>query len=234
MKKLVRRLGFYSIGLIVGIIFVLLVFGERACTWLPGNRVKEEIISKVIVFPEDQLEALEAMNVNEQTIYSIVVNGRINFKESIKDPTQYPKAYVFELTDSTGFKKVQFSLYEDSYLTVVHPLNDEESAGKYDHLEGWGKIVKLPKDSSLVYVDRSDYVQCKASPLKNAHPDQIASDLQKTGKINFSKSDLMLPKAEVQVHFQQGDLDITAETIWYKHRITFKDFLWEEKLSCEE
>ncbi|MBW7868522.1 MAG: hypothetical protein H3C31_09385 [Brumimicrobium sp.] len=235
MKKFWAKFRYFSIGLVLGTIFVLVVFGDRACSWLPGHRIKEDILGKVIVFPEDQLDALNAMGISGENISDIITHGKILFSESVKKPTVYPKAYVLELTDGNTRKRVQFSLYEDSYISIVHPLKEGEKASAYKQLKGWGKMVHFPSDSSLVYIDNSEYTMCKASGLADTYPNHILNDLRKTGKVDFSHSNLMLTKASLRVSFTQNDtLHVDAETIIYKYRITFKDFYWDSKLPCEK
>lgn len=230
-----KRLRFFATGLVLGSIMVYFIFGERACSWLPGNRIKEDVIDRVIVFPESEIDALEVMGVTENTIYDLIVNGKINFKESIREPNVYPKSYVLEQKTDSVFKRVQFSLYEDSYITVVHALEDNKEAKIYDHLDGWGRMVKFPRDTMLVFIDKSNYTQCKSRGLISSKPNDIVQDMIKSGRIDFENSDLTLTKATHRISFiQNDDVEVNAETIWYKHRITFKDFFWDEKMDCEE
>ena len=43
MGKFLRRLKFYAVGLGIGTIFTFMIFGNRGCSWLPDNRVKNMI-----------------------------------------------------------------------------------------------------------------------------------------------------------------------------------------------
>ena len=62
----------------------------------------------------------------------------------------------------------------------------------------------------------------------------IINAMKTTGRVDFSKSDLMLTKAVQQIQFIQNDtLEVNAKTIWFESRITFKDFEWDYKLPCE-
>ncbi|HLW29443.1 MAG TPA: hypothetical protein VKX29_01190, partial [Brumimicrobium sp.] len=70
--------------------------------------------------------------------------------------------------------------------------------------------------------------------LASKEQKDIVQAMKETGRINFSKSDLMLPKAVQQIEFMQNDtLMVDAKTIWFESRITFKDFYWDYKLPCE-
>lgn len=233
MKGLGRRLIYYGIGLIIGTFIAVSLFGNRSCTWLPQNRVKKTILHKVIVFPEDQVAKLNDIGINRSTIYDYFLKGKIDFNNSIKKQGEYPKVYIYKANDTIP-KRVQFSLYEDSYITILHVLEDGEEAKQYPTLEGFGEIAGIPRDSSLVFIDVSNYTQCKAKGLASKDFVEIAKDIKATGKINFSKSDLMAPKATQRLHFTQNDtVHVEAETIWFETRITFKDFFWNYSLNCE-
>ncbi|WP_417265814.1 hypothetical protein [Brumimicrobium sp.] len=233
MQGVWKRFRYYLIGFLIGTIFVSILFKDRGCSWTPTNRVKNAIQDKIIVFPEDQIPALNKLGLNKDNIYRFLVKGSVDFSNSLKDQNFYPKVYIIEENDSID-KRLQFSLYEDSYISVVHVLDQGEAPKRYEHLEGFGDMVRLPKDSSLVFVDKSNYTQCKARGLASADPQDITNAMKATGKVNFTKSDLMLTKAVQYIHFTQNDtIDVEAKTIWFESRITFKDFFWDEKLPCE-
>lgn len=229
-----KRFRYYLIGLSMGTLLVFSMLGNRKCTWLPQNRVKKTILHKVIVFPDDQQAALDELNINRSNIYNFFIKGTIDFGQSLKKQGHYPKVYIYKPNDTIP-KRVQFSIYEDSYLTVVHVLEDDDKPTQYEQLEGFGTIVGLPRDSSLVFIENSNLAQCKAKKLASKDLLEITQDIKKTGRVNFSKSDLMALKATQQIHFTQNDtLEVEATTIWFESRILIKDFIWDEKLPCED
>ena len=229
-----KRIKFYGFGFIIGLIFVAIFFNNKGCSWMPSNRIKDSILNKVIVFPDAEIDALSAMGISDSTIYQFLLNADVNFSKSIKEQGVYPKEYVLEVEDST-LRSLQFSLFEDSYITVVYPLENDEKSQQYGNLDGWGEMIRIPKDSSLVFLDKSNYTQCKKRGLNSDSFHDLTMDLKHSGRINFNKSDLMLAKAEHYISFVQDDtLEVEAETIWYEQRITFKDFIWDYKLPCEE
>lgn len=231
MQGIWKRLRYYLIGFLIGTVFVSILFKDRGCSWTPSNRVKNSIQDKIIVFPENQIQSLDALGLNKDNIYKFLVNASVDFSNSLKD--KYPKVYIIEENDSID-KRLQFSLYEDSYITIVHALKKDEKAKRYEQLEGWGEMIRLPKDSSLVFIDKSNYTQCKARGLASKDQQEITNAMKATGRVDFSKSDLMLTKAVQQIQFIQNDtLEVNAKTIWFESRITFKDFDWEYKLDCE-
>ncbi|HLW40331.1 MAG TPA: hypothetical protein VKX31_08070 [Brumimicrobium sp.] len=233
MKGLGRRLIYYGFGLVLGTFLAYFLFGNRSCTWLPQNRVKKAILGKVIVFPEDQVSELNALGINQSTIYNYFLQGKIDFHNSLKEQGDYPKVYVYKTNDTIS-KRVQFSLYEGGYISLVHVLEDGEEPKQYKELKGWGEVAGIPRDSSLVFIDASNYTQCKARGLVSKDPVEITRDIKETGRINFEKSDLMSLKGVYHLAFTQNDtVEVEAETIWFESRITFKDFFWNYTLDCE-
>src|SRR5690554_2057274 len=231
MNGIWKRLRYYLTGLLIGTIFVSILFKDRGCSWTPTNRVKNSIQDKIIVFPEDQLDALNEIGINKENIYRFLVHGNVDFSGSLKD--KFPKVYIIEENDSIP-QRLQFSLYEDSYLSIVHVLEEGEQPKRYEQLEGYGIMARLPKDSAFVFIDKSNYTQCKARGLASKDQQDIIAAMRNTGKVNFSKSDLMLTKAVQQIEFMQNDtLLVDAKTIWFESRVTFKDFFWENRLPCE-
>lgn len=229
-----RRLMLYLVGVVLGSILIYPLFMNRSCNWLPGDRVKLTIFRKLIVVPDDQKVALNELGIDKSTVGTYLSQEDIDFSESLKDLGVYPKVYVFKKNEKYP-KRVQLSFYEDSYIAVLHVLEDDETPQRYENLQGFGEIYRIPADSALVKIDNSNYIQCKARGLTTTDYKQIIQDIKNTGRIDFSKSDLMLTKAEQQLLFTQNDtLQVEAKTIWFKERINFKDFYWDEKLPCEE
>ncbi len=235
MRSFWKRLRIYLVGFTLGSIFVFFFFKNRGCSWTPQNRVKNAIIDKVLVIPNSEKEAHpELKEINAAEIMAFLAQGEVNFGESLKEQNKYPKVYVVELQDSMP-SRLQFNLYEDSYVSVIHWLDKDEKPRRFEKLEGYGDFLRLPKDSAIVFIDRSNFAQCKARGLASKEQEDLVEALSSSGKINFDKSDLTLTKAEHYIEFTQNDtLEVEAKTIWYESRITFKDFIWDYKLPCDK
>ena len=235
MKGFWKRLRYYLVGFTIGTIFVVFFFQNRGCSWTPQNRVKNSIIDKVLIIPDsEKIKHPELANLTSASILSFIAQGEVNFGESLKDQNEFPKVYIIELEDSIP-SRLQFNLYEDSYISVIHHLDQDESPRRYESLEGFGDFLRMPKDSAIVFVEKSNFVQCKARGLASKRQEDLVKALKQSGRINFDKSDLMLPKAEHLIEFTQNDtLEVKAKTIYYESRITFLDFIWDKKLPCED
>src|SRR5690554_1540853 len=119
MQGVWKRFRYYLIGFLIGTIFVSILFKDRGCSWTPTNRVKNAIQDKIIVFPEDQIPALNKLGLNKDNIYRFLVKGSVDFSNSLKDQNFYPKVYIIEENDSID-KRLQFSLYEDRKSTRLN------------------------------------------------------------------------------------------------------------------
>jgi hypothetical protein len=234
MKNLLKRFKLYAVGFLIGLLFVVFFFQNRGCSWLPSNRVMNTLLDKVLVLPDSELEKIMNNNLNHSDLISFLKDGDINFRVSLKDQSIFPKAYVFEKEINNQLQRIQFSIYEDSYISVIHFLGQEDEPQRFQELTGYGSFIRIPRDTALVFLDKSSYTQCKASGLKINDKDKVAQLLKNSGRIDFSKSNLMLPKAEHHIRYQEDDsTTVSAKTIWFESRITFKDFYWEETLPCE-
>ncbi len=234
MKSIWKRFQYYGIGFLIGMIFVGFFFQNRGCAWMPSNRVKNTFLDKVIVLPDSEKEKFERQRISTDEIIGFLNDGDVVFRESVKQPAVFPKAYVLERKLRGKKHRVQFSLYEDSYITPVHYLEEGEEAQVYESLKGEGSFIRLPRDSALVFIENSNYVRCKAQGLKDRSQEAIVTALKNSGRIHFDRSNLMLPKAEHRIYFEQVPQDtVEAKTIWFESRITFKDFYWKEPLDCE-
>jgi hypothetical protein len=222
------------IGFSIGTVFVIFFFQNRGCAWLPGNRVKNTFLDKVLVLPESEKEAFNRLGLSNTDIMLFLNEGSVNFSESIKQQAVYPKAYIIEREIDDQLVRLQFTLYEDSYISPIHVLNKEDQAMSYEKLTGMGDFIRIPRDSALVFINNDAILQCKSKGLSSFSQKQIAEAMKESGKINFSKSDLMLPKAEHYILFTLEDtIHYEAKTIFFESRINFKDFYWEEELNCD-
>jgi hypothetical protein len=222
------------IGFSIGTVFVIFFFQNRGCSWLPGNRVKNTFLDKVLVLPENEKESFYQLGLTNADIILFLNEGTVNFSESIKEQAVYPKAYIIEREMDGQLVRLQFTLFEDSYISPIHVLEKEEKASSHEQLKGFGEFIRIPRDSALVYINNDPVLTCKSKGLSDYSQKRIAAAFRESGRIDFSKSDLMLPKAEHYISFTLDDsLHYEAKTIFFESRINFKDFYWEEPLPCE-
>ena len=91
-----RRVRIYILGLGIGSLMVLFLFGDRGCGgWLPGNRVKTSIMESLFETSEYTNCKLTCNEFTKEKIQDIIIEGTVLFKESETkiDPRQYKIEY---------------------------------------------------------------------------------------------------------------------------------------------
>lgn len=97
-----RKLKFFMIGMIPGLLLVFFILNKKGAScsgYLPNSRVIAESLSKKPVYSADFLKSMRESNITEDFVKdSIMVNGNIDFgqSEAQKQPCptyvlQYPK-----------------------------------------------------------------------------------------------------------------------------------------------
>ncbi|WP_124980413.1 DUF4258 domain-containing protein [Nonlabens xiamenensis] len=85
--KFIKRLGFYGVGFSMGMVFLIFFLtGKRAqCTWLPEDRVINDIRKKSIHFSPEIRTMLANREIDTVTIKNILIDGEIDFSKSNTD-----------------------------------------------------------------------------------------------------------------------------------------------------
>jgi hypothetical protein len=233
MDSFVRRLKYYGIGFMIGLLFVFIFFQNRGCSWLPSNRVKNSFLDRVIVVPEDQEPILAAKGLTKEVVIAVLNDGSVDFDKSSKqsDPKVY---YLDKEFDKKGTVHFFFTLPSESFLCEVH-LKEGSAKAIKNSTKGYGKIIHFPKDDNLVYVDSTSLVTCQQSVLGLVNPLDIYKLMQKSGKVDFSKTNYGLrPKVEQYIEFtDKKKRTIGAKAIWYKNKINITSFELPFESECK-
>ncbi|UKN01800.1 hypothetical protein K6119_18930 [Paracrocinitomix mangrovi] len=95
MSKFKTRLKYYLIGFGLGLVLMFFFFGNRACSWLPENRVKNMLAEKEIVVGDSVLAIMDCQGVNNEDVYRFLNDdGDVKFGKS--DTKVEPKEYHIE------------------------------------------------------------------------------------------------------------------------------------------
>lgn len=224
MDSIFRRLKYYGIGFGIGLIFVVFFFQNRGCSWLPGNRVKNSILDRVLVLPDTESAQLKKYGLTKKDLTLVLNDGEVLFDESKKSGN--PKVYVIEKEiSSKGKMKFFFTLAEESFISEIH-FSEKNAKKSKNTTEGTGELIFFPADKNLVYPDSSSLVSCQQEVLGLINPKDILKLLKKSGKIDFAKSNLSAsPKPEHYLTFtdKKGRL-IGSKVIWYKNKLNITTF----------
>lgn len=233
MDSFLRRLKYYGIGFSIGLIFVIFFFQNRGCSWLPGNRVKNSFIDRLIVLPEDQAEKMKALGLTSQDIVTVLNDGDVDFQSSIKKGN--PKVYAVDKEfEGKGTLRFYFTLPNESFISEVH-LTEKKAYQVKNTTSGFGDILNFPKDDNLVYVDSADQIVCQQEELGLINPLDILKLIKKSGKIDFSKTNYKVsPKAEQYLTFNdKKKRTIGVKAVWYKNKINITSFDYDFETKCK-
>ena len=111
--KFLGRLKFFGVGLSMGVLVVFIMFGTRGCDWTPTNRVKSTIQTMRLAIGENNQCVMSCNNIDNEIIYDLIYNGKVNFKESQTEIE--PKNYILYNDDY----KIGFDLSTKDSIAMV-------------------------------------------------------------------------------------------------------------------
>lgn len=79
-----KRIAFFAVGLLIGIVFVKLIFGKKevAFDYLPNDRVLKTLRTKKRMFDDKALNFFMAEEIDTSKIEGFLKEGDVNFSES--------------------------------------------------------------------------------------------------------------------------------------------------------
>jgi hypothetical protein len=102
-----KKLKFYLIGLVPGILFVLFIFGKKdaSCSYFPSARVKAETLTKTFKFTPNFQQEISAQKLNEKFLRdSIFEKGKIDFDRSNAQEKPWPKYLIIYPTKNPKYE----------------------------------------------------------------------------------------------------------------------------------
>lgn len=113
MNKFKNRLKYYLIGFGLGLVFMFFIFGNRACSWLPENRVKNMIAEKDILIGDSVQYLMNCEKVTNDDIYRLLNDeGDVNFEKSKTSGS--PKIYVLEGKKDKKDLSITYALHDST------------------------------------------------------------------------------------------------------------------------
>ena len=226
MESFARRLKYYGIGFGMGLIFVFFFFKNRGCTWTPSNRVKNTILSRLIVASDETQEVLKKKGISYEDVVEVLNDGDIDFGASDKNSKN--KKYLIE---KDGVKYV-FTLPDESCISEVFVANSVWKVRPTK--KGKGKFIHFPLDDNLVYTDSSEFLTCQQEQLDIVGDKIIWRKIKKTGMLDFEKTDLKTgAKPEHYFEFVWKQDTVGAMVVWYKDKLKINSFYNERLQPCD-
>jgi hypothetical protein len=102
--KFVHRLGYYLVGLLVGILFLFFFFKNKRTEfcYMPNCRVLKNIRSKPLTFSKEVKAKFDAQTFVLDDVKHCTENGEVNFSQSNKPYKGGGKIYTIEGQSTTG------------------------------------------------------------------------------------------------------------------------------------
>lgn len=232
-SSFLRRLKYYGIGFGLGCIFVFFFFRNRGCTWTPSNRVKNNILGRVITIHETDKALLASKGLTMEDAISALDDGDVEFGDSKKGNDDNPKVYIVEKEFADkGWMRFYFTLPTESYISEVRVgVTDAKSVD--NSTKGTAKFVRFPVDKDLFFIDTMAMDSCSKVYARKINANQLQKLIKKNSWIDFKKSNLKAePKAEQFVYFIDKKDTIGFQSIWYQDKINVTQFSLPQNFSC--
>jgi hypothetical protein len=222
MDNFFRRLKYYGIGFGIGLIFVVLLFQQKGCSWTPGNRVKSAILERIIFIDSLDEIYIKAHNIAPKTLRKFIENGTVSFLKSKRNGQE--KLYHFQ--GVLGSDKSFNCLVGYREKSVVVDLDFEHSDIKqYQPLIGYAKPFLYKKKNW--FSGKWNLYELKGMVPSSA-PEKFTELFLKNGRLDCSKSifdghkptSYLIFTNQFAKHHKQ---EYRLRTIWYQEKIEIKD-----------
>ncbi len=120
--KLLRRIGWYLVGVAIGTILVLFIFGDReiGCSYFPTDRVLSDLSKKELKFSEkaECVHACIQANGDSTFVNRLLSASEIDFSYNKRGTDRNCNTYKLELEEPTGLYTVYIQNCKDTTATV--------------------------------------------------------------------------------------------------------------------
>ena len=198
MKKFKTRLRYYLIGFGLGLIFMFFIFGNRACSWLPANRVKNMIGEKEIFLGDSVAALMECEGITNDDVYRFLNDdGDVDFSES--DTKGSPKYYEIDGKKDGKDLSIRYALYDEKAEVVGFKF---EGKGCKTELRNQRKSVIPVPDFEVIGIIESNEIRI----LEKAECQMKCYQLKESDILKFHRSattiaEKSVPKAKPNPHY---------------------------------
>ncbi|UPT65399.1 MAG: hypothetical protein M0D57_12615 [Sphingobacteriales bacterium JAD_PAG50586_3] len=120
-----KRFVFFIVGIVLGsvLVYFMLIKGKKFPSWLPQDRVKEQIVGTRLILNPKSTCILSCNNIDPKEVGIAISNGDVLFSKSDTRKKPYP-VYQIEGKTTTGVEMVVFT-ETNSKTQVTNILNIE-------------------------------------------------------------------------------------------------------------
>lgn len=224
MKSFLKRLKYYGIGFGLGLIFVIFFFDNRGCSWLPGSRVKNTILGRILVVSEKDQKAYDKLNISDKEIVQFLNDGDLNIGAS----NTHGNPKVYEITKEIRGKEIKlwFTLPNETFISeVVIPKGTIEEVRNTK--EGTGRMIRFPLVDNLIFLKETDKsFNEEKKKLKLDDSKKVMYYLKKNGRIDFAASRLTDKPYPIQkiIFTTPTNQVVHASSYWFEEHVTIESF----------
>lgn len=223
MNSFLRRLKYYGFGFALGLLFVFFFFKNRGCSWLPENRVKNTLLSRILVVSPEDEKMFKAHGWDDSLVVSFLNDGDIEFGKSNKQGN--PQVYVLSKEVKGKEYQLWFTLPKDGFVSEVKWPNGNIQKLKNTQV-GIARMFHFPNVDNMIFLAENAFFEKEYKALGIQDSKEMYKMLKKSGFVDFSKSNLNAnPTPEQKIGFITPEKDtITATGTWFKDRIQIFEF----------
>lgn len=237
MDKFRNRVKYYLIGLGFGVLVVYFIFGNRGCSWLPENRVKNMIGEKEIVVSDSILNVMHCLELNNDDIYELLKeSGNVDFSLSKTDGV--PKIYYVEGEKEGTVYSAKFALYEEKELADVVAVNKTGANCSGSGSNDIYSTLPLPHNDVIAILESNEFrILTKAECDMDFYgiSEEAIKAFHKTASIDIEASEPRLSPNPYYV--MNGEIDGKMYDITYivgENRTRISSVVGETESGCSD
>lgn len=192
------------------------MFGNRGCSWLPENRVKNMVGEKEIVVGDSVLAVMQCIGLDNDDIYELLKDaGEVEF--SLSETHILPKTYYIEAYKEDVLYWAKFALYEDKDLAEVTEVFVTGAAPcKVNVTNEFYSTMPLPHEDVIAIIESHEFrilsdAECQMEYYKISEADLF--EFHKTASINIERSEpRLLPNS---YYVMEGEINGMRYSIKY-------------------
>lgn len=216
MKGFGRRLRYYLIGLGMGLVFVFLIFGNRGCSWLPDNRVKNMVAEKDILYGDSIRALMSCLEISNTDIYALLKDeGDVIYDKS--NTQSDPKEYFIEGEDEMGvYYAVTFALGEEfsEVLGMEKEGRECKVSGRNKNLQS----LPYPDEDVIAILESKKFRIMEEAQLNMKELGIKDSDIENFHKTAKIRMDLSKPRLEPNAYYVLEGV-IKGDSVHVKYEI---------------
>lgn len=233
MNKFKNRLKYYLIGFGLGLVFMFFIFGNRACSWLPENRVKNMIAEKDILIGDSVQYLMNCEKVTNDDIYRLLNDeGDVNFEESKTSGS--PKIYVLEGNKDNKELSITYALYDSTSEVVGFSYLNSICSTQLTNQNK--RVVPVPEFEIIHLIDSKemrilDLAKCQMDCLEIKEKDVNSFHLSATNMIELSQPQL----SPNPIYWMKGKIGQATYKIKYvigENRSRIAEIIADQECDC--